>query len=160
MNEQNQPKSKKPIYKKWWFIILCILFIITIVDLIGNKNKTTNTNQIKLKNQQEKMKLEIKYSQFEEGFSIPVIIIKNLNNFKWEDCKIELNDDYETNLSAIELSSFFQELKSKKDYHTIMINQFLKKDGTKFNYLTTEPVKIFVNCNKPYFDYYTVTWSK
>lgn len=133
--------------KQFIFIFLGIIIVAILIGFNFKSEKSSSSSV-----SQPKMNLEIRRNSFESGYSVPVITIKNLNDFVWQDCEIEMNDIYFKTLPAIELPSFFKELGSEKDYHIIATTWFLKKDGTKFNPEISQPVSICITCHKPYFD--------
>ncbi|MDB5265363.1 MAG: hypothetical protein JWM39_76 [Parcubacteria group bacterium] len=88
----------------------------------------------------------------QEGDS-PVITIKNLNSFEWNDCDLKLNDTYTTHLDFIDtptgLKGTSTTTDTTMDSMVVPEGQFTKSDGTRFASGTQVPRSLEVVCSRP-----------
>lgn len=125
-------------------LLLAVLFFVAVVIFAVYTKKS-------LKRQQNEPKvpdlsLDIKYKLFMEGYTVPVIIIKNLNEYSWTDCQMEINDKYVLKKANIENNL------SGQNIQIIPVSQFVRDNGNGFDYEITKLDSIFVSCNKPQYD--------
>jgi len=77
------------------------------------------------------------------------ITVLNNDDFKWENVKITINDDYKCNINSID----------QKEKKTINFFDFVLKDGTMFDISTKKIVSVTVSCkvreDEIGFGYYT-----
>lgn len=62
--------------------------------------------------------------------------ITNNDNYRWGNCDLDLNSDYSMKGINVEANETI----------TVMAANFTKQDGTRFNILTTKPLKLFIYC--------------
>lgn len=66
------------------------------------------------------------------------IDIRNEDDFAWIDCLISLNTSYRANTASISPGT-----------HYIPYGNFIKRDGARFNYYTTEVMYVEIECKDP-----------
>jgi hypothetical protein len=64
------------------------------------------------------------------------LLIENKDSFQWDNLRLSINGDYKTNKPALKSGAFL--LCNLKD--------FTKKDGTRFNILSTKPLEFSIIC--------------
>jgi hypothetical protein len=152
----NVPINEKKKYKwgkKEKILGLIVLFIFIIMFVVSSSGDKTPEKE------SQKLALDVNYTPYEQGYSVPVLTIKNQNDVSWESCRIRVNGSYEMTLPTIFESSYWNqpEITGRK-YQLILITQLTKSDGTIFNPLTTAVQDICISCDKP--NYNSNCWSK
>ena len=117
-----------------------IVFLVIIIFFILIKNPSSvSENKI----QSPKLLLDVKYFIFYEGYTAPIVIIKNLNDFSWNDCEMKINDNYIAKIKEIPGMS------SDNNEQIIPIITFKKSNGTQLDYSTNNIKSSCISCNKP-----------
>ncbi len=134
-------------------VVLAIFAIFFLTASGGDKNSTPP------KKESAKLALSIGYEPYVQGYTTPVITLKNQNDVRWENCRLRLNGSYEKTLPMIyELSYWNQPEITGNKMQLIPVTQFTKSDGTKFNPLTTAAKDICVSCDEPNYDSNCWSW--
>jgi len=106
--------------------ILTLLFIMIAFMIVVAVNNSGNPVP-------QKGKLNVRVKSSDLGLTI-----HNDDQTKWTGCTVTLNDDYRIYADMNPGENLF------------LYNQFTKKDGTRFDYLTTKPNGSFIECESPY----------
>jgi len=69
-------------------------------------------------------------------YSGAAIRIHNKDSYSWADCDLDLNSDYSIKGAQIAAGD-------SSDFSSV---SFVKKDGTRFNPITTKPMTLFIYC--------------
>ena len=133
--------SKKIIFAIGAICIVVILFSIAVIF-------KEEPQSLKKNNGTDKLSLQVSYQFFNKDYTAPIVIIKNKNNKKWEDCEIKINDQYAAKIEELPIIS------SENDIRTIPITDFIRSDGVKFNYSANVPKSACISCNKPNYSIY------
>jgi hypothetical protein len=65
-------------------------------------------------------------------------VITNNDSYDWQDCDLDLNSDYRLKTSHIGAGRTVE----------VPAGQFAKADGTRFNWMATKPLQLFVYCRR------------
>lgn len=125
-------------------LLLVVLFFVAVAvfAVYTKKSLPRQQNEPKVPD----LSLDIKYKLFSEGYTVPVIIIKNLNEYSWTDCQMEINDKYVLKKANIENNL------SGQNIQLIPVNQFIRDNGDMFDFEVNKLESICVSCNKPSYD--------
>lgn len=125
-------------------LLVAILFFagIVIFAVFVKKYSPHQQNEPQTPN----LSLDIRYKLFTEGYTVPVIIVKNFNDVSWTDCQMKINDKYVFKTANIQSNL------SGENIQIIPVNQFVRDNGNGFDYEITKLDSIYVSCNKPQYD--------
>lgn len=124
-----------------WLVLIVFLVIIIFVILI---KRPLPVSQIKF--QKPDLSLDIKHYLFLEGYTTPVITIKNLNDISWRDCEMKINEKYTAEIKNILPTS------AEDSVQTIPLTQFARSDGLKLDYSIIQIKSACISCKKPEYD--------
>jgi len=103
------------------FLVLIVLFII----ILSSKPKPDNSTP-----QEEDLNARV-------GSNVLGLVIYNDDETKWIGCTVNLNSDYKIYADMDPGENIFS------------YGKFTKRDGTRFNYLTTSPKEASIRCENP-----------
>lgn len=133
-----------------------ILFIISIS--VGSSQPSPSGSNPQP--QQEAMKLDVRQSTLAATMGdtsydySPVLSIRNLNSHDWNDCTVKLNGEYSAPLHNIYMPNEIDNSSTDPLQQGMVIGlaSFVQSDGTRFDPITQEALKVEVYCNQPYGD--------
>lgn len=147
---QNQSKTKKEWYKKWWGILLIIFIGMQILAAtIGSMNRINNRSSTQNNKQPATQQPSAEPEKPRDPYTLDVsvshngvnVIVTN-NESKNLICEFTLNRDYKYGSSS---SGYLM----KTGIETkIGIANFTKDDGTRFNIFETKPQSLRMDCNR------------
>jgi uncharacterized protein (UPF0333 family) len=123
-------------------ILLVIIIVIVFVSLFTKKSTPSSAPQTKSVSQTKNEMIHLE-SSASRGDPMGVGIA-NKSNATWSNCTIYLND--------LTYSAYILEIKPGISRYSY--SDFTKKDGTRFNYYTTQIIDIYGKCENPYGDFY------
>lgn len=134
-----------------WLIAITVVLALLVAFVVIIKKQADGPAKVALRN---KISLEVKYWLFREGYTAPVITIKNLQNIAWRDCKAIINDKYILEIREIPSNDVSQ------DIITINTNSFIRDDGAIFN-STIDPARsACITCKEPFYSSYCGNFSR
>lgn len=67
----------------------------------------------------------------------PMFLVQNNDSYNWGNCDLYLNSEYSLKGINIEAGATYK----------VSAQDFAKKDGTRFNFLSTKPLKFYIQCH-------------
>ena len=117
--------------------------IILLVFIIVNKPPAPNP-----KPSGPSVPFELDYQIFKEGYTTPVITVKNLGAVDWKDCEISINKNYKAKIAGIPPAS------PEKPSQVVRIIEFVKDDGKSYDYRIEKMQSVCISCMKPTYKFY------
>ncbi len=101
-----------------------------------------------------KISLDVQYFLFKEGYTTPVVYIKNLQDMAWNNCEVKLNDSYIFNLGEI------PPMDEDADVILISTNSFVRGDGAVLR-PSLDPVRAAcIICRLPIYSSYCGNFTR
>lgn len=122
-------------------ITIGVLFLVFFVFM----RPTTKVSQDTVNNYKN---FQIDYWLFKEGYTSPVITIKNTNNIAWENCEMTISENYKKRIEKLAPAS------SAGDNLIIPVTSFVRDDGRNFNYSFDQIGRVCFVCLQPQYNIY------
>ena len=148
-------KDRKLVFLGFGFLFIVFLIVASVSTPSSPSSAGTNSQP-----QQEAMDLDVRQSTLAATMGTnsydysPVLSIQNLNSHDWSDCTVKLNGEYSSPLHNIYMPNEIDNSSTNPLQQGMVIElaSFVRSDGTRFDPITQEPLKVEVDCNQPYGD--------
>lgn len=149
MLSKNQTLRTKEKIITW--LIAIVVALALLVSFVVVESQLNNSAKVGVSS---KMSLDVQYWLFREGYTTPVITIKNLQNIMRTDCAMAVNDKYIFTIQEIPSADVSQ------DIITINANYFVKEDGTVFNPISDSIQSACITCKGPVYNSYCGNFTR
>ena len=150
MSSRKQALRKREKIITWLIaIVVAIALFVSFVVIIEKRMKSVATV-----GSQNKMLLDVKYWLFYDGYTTPVITIKNLQNTTRKDCKVIANNKYIFEIKEI------PSIGAGSDSIIINTNNLIGEDGTIFNSASVQIQLACIICKEPFYSSYCGNFSR
>jgi len=119
------------------------VILVVVLTMFFSVGIFLGTSRSEIKEAQDKMSVEISYQFLNEWYNEPVVILKNLDNRNWEDCRVDINSRYTLGIDGISFNG------SHNGQQVLPITGFIDPEGERFDYSSMVPYSACILCNKP-----------